>query len=333
MGGSSGGGGSSGAVSYPAYMETQHEAWLTDLDTLITAAVSASPYASAVAYNPDCVLNATNVILSQFNDVVIALDPTTDWSTYYDAIVAKYTADTFTTLTEYTFTDPFDDAEIAADIATHDAEVATRITNDVLPAFKVGMQNINAVMTSAFTIGSALISAQGLRDTNSHASTIRLANQRNKLEYENTKANSRNLHNTNLLSKDKLSLSQKLSVVQFGLSGADLLIKAKFQESDLYKAISGLTIDANRIKIIAKSEQTNQNYSFDERDVRWGLDMYKDGAVMMASVSGGVPAADVDTNKMASALGGAASGAGAGASFGPWGAVIGGVIGGIAGLL
>ena len=68
MGGSSGGGGgSSGAVSYPAYMEAQHETWLDAVDAAITVAVTGdNPYTLASAFDPDCVLNATNFIMSQF---------------------------------------------------------------------------------------------------------------------------------------------------------------------------------------------------------------------------------------------------------------------------
>jgi hypothetical protein len=79
------------------------EGEMKDIDTLLDVATVNSPFATAIAYNPDCVLNATNVILSQFNDVVVALDPTTAWSTYYDAIIAKYTDQTFTDLSEFVF--------------------------------------------------------------------------------------------------------------------------------------------------------------------------------------------------------------------------------------
>lgn len=335
MGSSGGGGGSSGAVSYPAYMEGRHSTWLTDIDTLIDTALANSPYVGASAYNPDCVLNATNVILSQFNDVVIALDPTTDWSTFFDSMVAKYSDYTFSTITEYSFTDPFSDAEITANIAAHSAEVSARITNEVLPAYKIGMQNINAVMTSAFTIGSALITAQGTRDVNKYGSDLRLTNQKNKLDYEGIKANSRANHNQNLLNKDKLSLSQKLTVAQFGLSGAEMILKYDFQEAEYYKAVAALTADANRIKIVAKKEQVALDYEYDELDAKWGLDLYKHGAAMMASISGGVPALEGNPSKGQSMLGGALSGAAAGAMISPtpMGVGIGALLGGLSSLI
>ena len=68
--GGSGGGSSSGEVSYPAYMETKHSTWLDAVAAdMIIAQTGDSPYASAVAFDPDCVLAATNYIISLLKHV------------------------------------------------------------------------------------------------------------------------------------------------------------------------------------------------------------------------------------------------------------------------
>ena len=103
----------------------------------------------------------------------------------------------------------------------------------------------------------------------------------------------------------------------------------------MYQALSQITAEANRIKIVAKVEETEKNLKYDEQDALWDLEMYQYGGNILASIAGaasGTKGKEVSTG--ASVLGGAMSGAAAGASIGgPIGAGIGGVIGGIAGLL
>lgn len=85
--------GSSGEVSYPIYMETQHEAWLDDMDLLVQADLSGnSPYYNQTAYDPDPVTALNYLKAASFQAIVSALDPQTNWEDAVTAVVAKMQA-------------------------------------------------------------------------------------------------------------------------------------------------------------------------------------------------------------------------------------------------
>jgi len=336
MGGSSGSGGSSGAVSYPAYMQSQHETWLTAVAGLIvTATTGGSPYASATAYDPDCALAATNYIISLFYAEVVAMTPATDWSTYYTAAAAKYTPATITAITAYSFTDIFTAGTVAALVAAYQADLEARRDASYKPAYKVGMLNVNSVMNSSFVLGDTLITAEVAREVAKFSADLNFQNEQKKLEYQNIQGQYNLGHNSNIIKRDNVIVSHDTANRAFNASVADAIMAKDIAHLGLYQALSQITTDANRIKIVAKVEETEKNYKYDEQDAIWDLEMYQYGGNMLASIAGAASSTkgkEVSTG--ASVLGGAMSGAAAGASIGgPWGAAIGGVVGGIAGLL
>jgi hypothetical protein len=85
-----GGGGNSGKVEYPSYMQTQHDSWLGDIDALIqTYLTGDSPYDSETAYDPDTPLAANQTRLDSFEAIVSALDSETDWDSIVTAANTK----------------------------------------------------------------------------------------------------------------------------------------------------------------------------------------------------------------------------------------------------
>lgn len=232
MGGSSGGGGSSGAVSYPEYMQTQHGSWLALVNACIgTAVTGENPYSSAVAYDPDCVLAATNYVLSLFYDEVLAMAPSTDWGTYYEIAAAKYTPETIAaisswvyslpteytfsasisaystsaTATEYTFDSSILSANaLAALVTAYQADLEARRDNNLKPAFKVGMLNVNSVMNSAFVLGDTLISAEVARNVAKFSGDLYFQNEQKKIDYENMKSQGKNQHNANIINYEQI---------------------------------------------------------------------------------------------------------------------------------
>ena len=128
-GGSSGGGGTSGKVDYPSYMKSQHEDWLDQADNLMQSAIGSSPFASAVAYDPS----------TEIDDMTIAV---TDQINAVDDI-------SFTQWDEHlTKVDNMDSIGEVVDFET-----------DIYPRFERGMQNINAVQSTAFVQGKATLEA------------------------------------------------------------------------------------------------------------------------------------------------------------------------------
>ena len=336
MGGSSGGGGSSGAVSYPAYMETMHSTWLTAIAADMITAQTTSPYASATAYDPDCVLAATNYIISLFYEEVIAMTPATDWSTYYAAAAAKYTAATITAITSYTFDSSIlTPANLAASVAAYQADLEARRDTSFKPAYKVGMLNVNSVMNSAFVLGDTLLTAEVARGVAKFSADLYFQNEQKKIDYEQIKSQENTAHNANIINRDNVIVSHDTANRSFNASVADAIMAKDVAHLGLYHVLGQLTAEANRIKIVAKVEENDKNIKYDEQDALWDLEVYQYGGNMLASIAGAASTTkgkEISTG--ASVLGGAMSGASAGAMIGgPMGAGIGAIVGGVAGLL
>lgn len=124
--GSSGGGGGSGKVEYPGYMQTLHGTWLSEIDVTIGALqAAATPYATAAAYNPDTVLATIGTAITAYGTYL------TNFSTGY----------------------------IATAIAAAAADVLDEIYADAIPVFESGMSAINATQSSSFVVGEAILIA------------------------------------------------------------------------------------------------------------------------------------------------------------------------------
>jgi hypothetical protein len=166
-----GGSGSSGQVGYPSYMETTHSNWLSIVELIIANGVAAaSPYTAAVAYDPDSILSNNDIVMDQFNTLVLAFSPDSDWSTLWTVAQNKLE------------TSVFSDTIINAKVAAYNANALARLNTDVLPRYQRGMQDVRAVMTSAFTIGEAIITSDITRDVNKFEADLKRDNEIKKNE-------------------------------------------------------------------------------------------------------------------------------------------------------
>ena len=281
-----GGGGNSGKVDYPDYMKTQHETWLTAIATDITTARSGnSPYYSAAAYDPTTPLAAMDTAVCAFNTVVDALSNESDWDSAMTQ--AKTTIDAL-----------ISDTYINADVDAFAGKLDDQVDNITIPKFQRGMQDINAVQSSAFVLGEALIYGMRDRDVAKYTSDLRL----------------------------KSSLMREELIVK----SASEMLQALLTRVDFEKNVAHYTLEYNRMYIAAKKDWTDQDYEYDELDAKWDLEMFQYGGNVMASIAGAATNQGTKgPSKAASALGGAMSGAAAGlaTSFTPMGAAIGGALG------
>ena len=141
-----GGGGGTGAVSHSAYMETFHGQMLdhAGVDTvtssivdIINASLGNSPYVGEIAYDPDIPLAAMQSELVDFGVLVDLLSDSTGLDDLIDNILS--------------------DARIDDSVTEFSTDLGNRLTAEVLPRFQAGMRDINAVVSSAFAIGRAVI--------------------------------------------------------------------------------------------------------------------------------------------------------------------------------
>ncbi|MBU2249632.1 MAG: hypothetical protein KKD77_22990, partial [Gammaproteobacteria bacterium] len=155
--GSSGGGGSSGAVSHAAYLEAVHGDWLdasgTDLieksmTEVMDSALGSSPWIGLTAYDPAIPIAANAAAIAAFGVILAGLSDTTDWAALYTQAGTSL--------------DGVGEAEIIADVDAFSDILDDEINTKVLPRFRRGMQDINAVVSSSFVIGESVI--EGFRD-------------------------------------------------------------------------------------------------------------------------------------------------------------------------
>ena len=300
-----GGGSSAGAVSHTAYLETIHANWLNGggVDTLtdsvtvvMESALGSSPWAAQTAYDPDVDLAANQTAITAFAAILAGLSDTVDWAAVY--------AQAVTTI------DAVADADIVADVAAFSNQLDDEITTKVLPRFRRGMQDINAVVSSAFVIGEAVIEGFRDRDVAKHSSAIRLnlSSQQTQQYLEASK--------------------QMLSLMMQRISWEDGYVNT--------------VIEANRIKIVAKAEENETTMTIDNKDAVWDLNVFQYGSNLLAGIGGGtlVPGSNSPSTAQ-SALGGGLTGAAAGAMIGSsigegnsgWGALAGGLLGAASGFL
>jgi len=298
MGGSSGGGGSSGAVTHSAYLEAVHADWLnaTGTDTIeksitevMDSALGSSPWTGLVAYDPDADIATYEASLAAFAVILAGLSDTGDWAALY--------AQADTTLSGV------GEAALLADAAAYEAILDDFIATSTLPKFRRGMQNINAVMSSSFVIGEAVIEAFKDRDVAKYLSTARL------------------------------------SVNEKRLTAVDQMMQLMARRIGWEESYAKMVIESMRIKIVAKKEETDQNAHIDESDAKWDLEVFQYGSNVLAAVSGGTASTAKAPSKLQSAIGGALTGAAAGAMIGmamgpaaplsvPMMALAGGILGG-----
>lgn len=295
-----GGGGSSGKVEYPAYLQDCHGDWLDKggtiqiescINTVMNTALGNSPFTGITAYDPDSDLVDAEVPLTTFK----ALSITNLWS---DALsqIALVAAEVDAVVTTASTTAKITAVEEAySDML--DAEVSTKI----LPKFRRGMQNIGAVQASSFVVGEALIYAEKARDVAKFTADLELR----------------------AFDKRNDMIVQLVSNLNSSTASA----------VDFYKTMIHYSIEFARIKFTAKKEESDFNVEMDEKDAEWDLKVFQHGGNLMAAIAGAAATVNKKPNMIMSALGGALSGAAAGASLGPYGAAGGAILGGLSGLL
>lgn len=372
-GGSSGGGGSSGTVDYPAYMKTAHKLYMDEMHELLPAP---NPFANVDAPSISPLINNTSVeelatylntriaevhalpvstsinlcmVLPQFyTQVLQALGYVMNY--IENAVPIEVTTNITTLITAL-------EARLLAVDNLTDVEFLPEYETTILPRFKAGMRSINAVQMSTFVTGKVLLESEYAstvslkREELKNAIWTDLSNLHVQLETLKVDAAKNNKANTVALLEVLSSLAATGGGAAQGIDTirASILTDAeklriellKLRESSLNQldtlvdAYTGKHVELSRMQIVAAFEQSNVNIDYDEKQYRWDLENYQYLGNMLAAIgSGTATAGGRQTSKFSSALGGALSGAAMGASIGNApGAVIGGIVGLGAGLL
>ena len=370
----SSGGGSAGAVSYPAYIETAHSdlydhttadsPTFSMIDTLNAATTAGAPWASEDAYDPDDDINVFEAAVYAFSAILAGVDWTGNWERIFKlvsdeiGIPPSFTLDDMEVddmeVDDMDTVDGIDPAYIVADVDAHADQIDDEITTKVLPRFRRGMQDIDAVVSSSFTLGEAIIEGFRDRDIAKHSSALRLAaaTKNADIELEVARANlSKDLevaksnmtkdvevgkaNLTKNTTMNELDLRSWLEYQRLYLSSVDVVMKAMFQRLSAEENNAKLMVEAMRIKIVAKKEETQVNLGIAEKNALWDIELFAYAGNLLAAPAGGtfVPDKASGPSTAQSVLGGALSGAAAGSLVPGVGTVAGGVLGAAMGLL
>lgn len=157
--GSGGGGAGSGAISHAGYMETFHEAMIgsgvvftTDLGIVMEAAIGASPFDEAAAYDPD-------------TDITAMIGASTTMQTLVDLLSAGTTLDDL-------ITNILDEDRIDDVVTEYAADLAAMYTADRLPVVEAGYRDINMVVSSAFAIARGILLTQIDREVGKFSASL-----------------------------------------------------------------------------------------------------------------------------------------------------------------
>ena len=272
-----GGGGSSGKVDYPAYMKFAHGNWLTGLsavdgtgtpdamtssvvDLMNTAMSGNSPYYGFTPTDPNTVFFAATKTAADYRSPYEMLKCFDQWSID-------------TAFTSYMATDA---SYITAAVAAFTASMDDEINNNVLPAFKAGMDDLNAVATDFYTAGAALIWDTKAKKVAEFEANVRL---------------------------------QRIQ------AGADISLKRIAALIQWRQTVTQFSGEFSRIYLAAQHEKNTQIFDAGHKDKTWDLEMYQYGTQVMASIAGSATSRGTSSNQSAlgGAIGGALSGAAMGA--------------------
>jgi len=275
-----------------------------------------SPYTGMSAYDPDSDLAAVETAISDFAVILAGLDDTVDWAAIYTQAT---TSAGMPAIADISVDTGITEAEIVADVDAFADQLDDEINTKVLPAFRGGMRDINAVVSSAFPLGQAMIEGFRDRDVAKHSSAIRLEAAR--------------INSTVDVEVAKINLNKNYEVGR--IDSAMYLEASKQMVQIMYNRISWedsymrALAETKRIKIVAKKEEVDAGFKIDSADAKWDIGVFQPSANMLASIAGSSGIAPSEgPSQTQSALGGAMSGAAMGAMVGGVpGAVVGGILG------
>jgi len=215
-----------------------------------TSAIDNNPYVAAEAEDPGDALTETDEAISLFNDLVttyVSATPDTDGEQQaFDDFIEKasglfatYGIDVDTDLT----------AEVDAQEAAGEASYLRQRS-----AFEGAMFDINAIETTPYIIGLALID-------NDHTRQL-------------------NLFRSQLLAQGRRDKNV------FLIQAAELMGNMQTRNASLYQTLSSLKSERARLGYLTRREERMQNVEYDVGEIEWELETVKSGAQVIGAMQG-----------------------------------------------
>lgn len=282
------GGGSPGSTAYPAYMQATHNQWLDNTGTdamvysitaLMNIAMSGpSPFAGFPIVNVD------QSFLGQYGDLSSYISP-------YERLTDLGCLNVDDMFNSYIT----DDGVIIANLIQAESDLMDdEVLTKIMPKFHAGMIDANAVQSSSFVLGEALIWGQKIK----------------------------------ALAKSDAEIRRERLV-----SGQDIALKRTQLSIEYNRLLVTISIEAARIYTAARHDVDGFTAELAAKDRLFDLSIYQYGVNVMSSLHGSA-VSPPDPGSGKSGFGGAISGAMSGAAMGYMvsGSVFGAAIGGAVGL-
>lgn len=329
------GGGAAGKISYPEYISVAHGYFIDKnsidapnisiTEALNTALVN-NPFIGEDAFDPESELAKSYADLTAFRTLVTSIDPNADYSSTATAIgILVNTLINDDYITSIIPTIDVDESALAADAASY-ADIQNDILeNTILPPWKAGMHNINAVTSSAFVVGEAILRGMNLRDIARYTSSVRIP-----IVAKNTELNAAFItQRQDIIARYNVQRNEMIRIM------TDSVMTLLIQKNSLTGQVNSAARDYAALHIASNFDQIEAQLEIEENEAKWEIGLFQPIASFLGALaSGGGVGAPKKPSKAVSAISGAVGGASTGASIGAsigGGAAAGGSTGGIYG--
>lgn len=334
-----GGGGASGKVDFPTYMKLFHEEFLSNggtpvcptgyaMDELLAAALQAnSPFYGQNAYDPDGDNTSIQSRATLYATEVDARDAQSDWGDFVDNSVTKAATAlpaTGVDLTDVLAPDAITNignqlaniADLGAIVQNASAAFEIRTVGRYrrsVAQFAAGMADINAVMSSAYIWGLAMLEMDRQQEIDNYETQLENSARLNLIQAgvqaQLSAAAERLARRDNFVATgSQIQASQDLAYLGERARSADLQYRISMA------------------KVASKVEQAARDVELEFLDATYDFTLFQFGGNFLASISG-APLIPKEPSKFQSVVGGALGGAAFGAQFGPIGAGVGAIAG------
>jgi len=161
-GGKGGGGKTTSTVRYAPYIEDKHQDFLNETVARRKAAIDKSPYTGYAAISSDNGFFGVGFTLASFPSL-------------YD-MYGKFMAGLdVEVLYSQIYSDLMEGPVTHALVSAESAFLADELKSDILPRYEVGMRDLNAVMSSTFILGKALLEETRLKTVAKYSAGLQYA--------------------------------------------------------------------------------------------------------------------------------------------------------------
>lgn len=349
------GGGTVGKIGFPAYMEAAHTDWIgpnnlttTLINVMETAFTNPGPSTGNPWENHALIDPATDLakVDTTYDDLELninGLDEKLDWKGIVDEAVTK--VDTAGVLKDIDLSSIFvsirSDTDLTVEAAISKAlsmvesdlvdslvdqfeKRSTKQKARLINRFNSTMADINAVQSSAFLFGTALIEAEHLNNVNNFQAQVNLELFRQGIDtYVRLIA-------TDLESRIRTEVVNKTHRDQTLENGVQLMTRLLINKVDFKTKKTALLSELKRVKFLQQTEFELKDAALDHNFAQWDFEVFGHGIQILGGLGGGSfipPTASPLASAISGGLSGAATGALAGSALGPPGAAIGAIIG------